>query len=371
MQETTENKLYVKRSSNFELLRILAMLMIVACHAVQHSRTGNFSLMIEPFSVNVAANYLLGSYGQLGVILFVIVSSWFLCSAKSIHPEKVVRLYLQTMLCSVAVFVFVKLGGFEPVGFKELVKTFLTPIYGGYWFIRTYLFFYLLVPFLQDYVRKADEKLQVRLLAIMTILLPVFRFFFFVESEFGNVGDFIYVFIAVAYLKKKEGNYLEKYCRIIFAALLALMWSALFAANILCHRLEFSKNLTRNVILHIYSSRHIFIMLLAMSLFYIFKNHVKIGYSRIINTVANTTFGVYIFHENLLLHSYGENGLSETALLFEQWLHVGVHFETDKLYPLYLILCVFAVFTVCGLIEFLRRKLCCSVEYGFKKLLRR
>ena len=125
---------------------------------------------------------------------------------------KAVRLYLQTMISSVLIFLFVKLGGFEPVGVKEFVKAILTPVYGGYWFIRTYLLFYLIVPFLQKAVQSADEKTHKNLLIILTILLPVLRFFFFVEGEFGNVGDFVYIFVAVSYLKKHEGNFLEKLC---------------------------------------------------------------------------------------------------------------------------------------------------------------
>ena len=109
-------------------------------------------------------------------------------------------------------------------------------------------------------------------------------------------------------------------------------------------------------------------MLLSMSLFYIFKNYVKIGNSKTVNAIAKTTFGVYIFHENPLYCSYGENGLSDKALLFERWLHVGEHFETDAFYPLYFLSCVLFVFVSCSLLEFLRQRMCGFVGYVFKKL---
>lgn len=357
-----------ERSSNFELLRIIAMLMIVASHAAQHSGNGEWTLMIQPLSANGVATYLLGTYGQLGVILFVIISSWFLCDAHSIHIGKSVRLYLQTMLCSVAIFAFIKIGGFEPVGLKELLKAFLTPVYSGYWFIRTYLLFYLIVPFLQKYVQSADEQTHKKLLMLLTVLLPVLRFFLFVEGEFGNVGDFVYVFVAVSYLKKHGGNYLERHCRLVCAVLFAVLWSSLIAANIVSHTFGFTDERAKHYIHHIFACRHIFVMLLAMSLFYIFKNYVNIGHSKVINAVAKTTFGVYIFHENPLLHSYGEHGLSETSLLFEQWLHIGEHFYTDAFYPLYFIACVFGVFAACSLLEFARQILCRNSECVYKKI---
>lgn len=67
-----------ERSSNFELLRIFSMLMIVASHAAQHMANGGWTVMNAALGVNTLSLILLGTYGQLGVILFIIISSWFL-----------------------------------------------------------------------------------------------------------------------------------------------------------------------------------------------------------------------------------------------------------------------------------------------------
>ena len=343
------------RSSNFELLRILSMLMIVASHAAQHAGKGGFSILAAKPSLNVLSAILLGTYGQLGVFLFIIISSWFLCDKQEIHIKKVINLYLQTMICSILIFFVIKIFNFEPVGIKELIKAVLTPIYSGYWFIRSYIFFYLLVPFLQNYLQNAQKKQIEKLLITLTILLPVFRFFLFVE-EFGNTGDFIYVFIAVFYLKKNPNNFIEKHARLICPILLILMWAVLFLMNLIFYKLNFLPERTALFILqHIFAGRNIFVFLLALSVFYIFKNYVKIGHSKLINAIAGTTFGVYIFHENSLFCSYGERGIGETALLFEQWLKIGVHFENDRFFALYFISCVLLVFAVCSVLEFLRQ----------------
>lgn len=358
----------IGRDSTFELLRIFAMLMIVASHAAQHSLTGDYALIVQPMSVNTAATYLMGTYGQLGVCLFVIISSWFLCDKNGIRTEKIMRLYAQTLLCSLAIFLFVKICGFEPVGLKELAKALLTPALGGYWFIRTYLLFYIVVPFLQQYVQGVDEKTHGRLALILVIAIPVLHFFFPTGIEFGNVGDFVCIFIAVSYLKRMEGNFLERHCLVVCAGLFALMQASLFATNILCGKFGIGQDLEKRILLHIYASRHVFMMTLAMSLFYVFKKYVRIGHSRFVNAIAKTTFGVYIFHENPLFHSYGENGLSETALLFERWLHVGERFNDGTVYPLYFAMCVLIVFVICSMMEFFRHFLCNAVEHFVEKL---
>ena len=359
------------RDSQFELLRILAMLMIVASHATQHSLAGGWSLLVQPMGVNTAATYLMGTYGQLGVCLFVIISSWFLCGKSGIRAEKIVRLYAQTMLCGLAIFALVKIGGFEPAGKKELAKALLTPAWGGYWFIRTYLLFYTIVPFLQQYVQGADEWTHGKLALVLVAVIPTLQFFFPTGSEFGLVGDFVCIFVAVSYLKRREGNFLERHCLAAFVGLLALMQTALFAVHFLCGKCGIGAELEKRILLHIFASRHIFVMTLAMSLFYVFKRYVRIGRSRLVNAIAGTTFGVYILHENPLFHAYGENGLSEASLLFERWLHVGAHFEGDTFYPLYFAACVLGVFAVCSALEFLRQVLCRALEHAVKKIQRR
>ena len=345
-----------ERSSNFELLRIFSMLMIVASHAAQHAGKGSFSLMAAAPGINLLSVILLGTYGQLGVLLFIIISSWFLCGKQGIRIQKAVNLYLQAMLCSVAIFFFIKIFNFEPLGAKQFIKALLTPAYSGYWFIKTYLLFYILVPFLQNYLQKTEEKELKKLFIVLTILIPVLRFFF-ISDNFGNVGDFVYVFIAVFYLKKHPDNFIEKHARVLTVVLLVLMWFSLFLINFICYKFNLeSKKLV--LMMYIFTTRNIFLMILAMSIFYIFKNHVKIGHSKIINAVAGTTLGVYIFHENPLLYSYGENGVRETALLFEGWLKLGGHFETDRFFALYFIGCVLLVFAVCSLLDFARKGIC-------------
>ena len=353
-ENTISKSLKQPRSSNFELLRILSMLMIVASHAAQHAGIDGFSILAAKPGLNVLSTILLGTYGQLGVFLFIIISSWFLCDRQGIHIKKVINLYLQTMICSILIFFVIKIFNFEPVGIKELIKAFLTPIYKHYWFIRSYIFFYLLVPFLQNYLQNTEEKQIKKLLITLTILIPIFRFFFFAE-EFGNTGDFIYVFIAVFYLKKNPDNFIEKQARLICPILLILMWSLLFLMNFTFYKLNLPDDKKLRFIKHVFADRNIFVLLLGMSIFYIFKNHVKIGYSKLINAIAGTTLGVYIFHENPLLYSYGENGLSETAVLFEQWLKIGLHFENNRFFALYFIGCVLLVFAVCSILEFLRQ----------------
>ena len=67
------------RDSKFEILRIIAMLLIVAHHFVVHG----FELEnIETFSYNKIVVEILSLGGKLGVNLFVLISAYFMIDSK-------------------------------------------------------------------------------------------------------------------------------------------------------------------------------------------------------------------------------------------------------------------------------------------------
>lgn len=86
----------VKRQSNFELLRIVAMLMIVAhhlaVHGVQHVLEPNIcyaAYAAGSFLNKVFTCFLLPG-GEIGVGLFFMTTGYFLCTANQTSVRKVV-----------------------------------------------------------------------------------------------------------------------------------------------------------------------------------------------------------------------------------------------------------------------------------------
>ena len=69
------------RDSRIELLRIVAAIMILSHHIVQHSGNEMGQLIASPLSVNQFISAAFGSWGQLGVTIFIIISSWFLAES--------------------------------------------------------------------------------------------------------------------------------------------------------------------------------------------------------------------------------------------------------------------------------------------------
>lgn len=86
-QQTLRSK---TRQSNFELLRIVSMLLIVFYHSFYHLKIGKVSASQTPFSMNLVIGYLLGSWGLVGVGCFFLLSAHFLIGrSKSFGIKKI------------------------------------------------------------------------------------------------------------------------------------------------------------------------------------------------------------------------------------------------------------------------------------------
>ena len=85
-----------QRQSNFELIRIVAMLMIVASHYVCHgiykvSSTNAYDVYLHGDMINRVVSVIYSPGGKTGVALFFMISGYFLSNKKlCISQKKVV-----------------------------------------------------------------------------------------------------------------------------------------------------------------------------------------------------------------------------------------------------------------------------------------
>lgn len=97
------------RQSNIELLRIVAMLMIIAHHFVVH---GGFEFSTDTITANRLWVQFIQMGGKIGVNIFVLISGYFLISTPTVKLEKVLKLWIQIFTYSFLIFIiFVICGG--------------------------------------------------------------------------------------------------------------------------------------------------------------------------------------------------------------------------------------------------------------------
>ena len=346
----------VQRKSNIELLRIFAAWMIVSYHVAcglgYHpflSET-HFSPLVEWTSI------IFGSWGILGVDLFWIISAYFM-QDQNFRSKKILTIVFQVLcfelLFTVAEFGYTCVHQGVPMGCKTILLLWtdqiLQPLWSqDYWFFTTYIFLYILSPWLNQIIQLKSE-IQLRKLLIILSFIPFYSNFWVGTPPVANIVNFVYIYLLVGYLKKwNQQAWIENHA---WQGMLCISISVILS-QWLYHVFPSQgvKGMIRNFLPYITGNinRHSAILWLdALFIFYAFKN-LKIKSSKIINLIVSCTLGIYLFHENPvfvpmkdLVKKFFITSLGEATIL--------------KYFPTYFFLSTILLFMMGFFVEYIRK----------------
>lgn len=196
-----------KRDANIELLRIVAMLMIITLHF--NYRSNALLVLGEPASnVQIFAT-ILEAIAITGVNVYVLISGYYLSSSK-VRLSKVLLLILQvyfyTLLISGAMMI-VGAYSVKPDDKLDRMLKYLFPISSEhYWFVTAYVIMYVLAPVMNAAVNTLERK------QLKTVIIGLLTWFCFIKSivpvKFGtdrmgyDFGWFICLYLIAAYIRK-------------------------------------------------------------------------------------------------------------------------------------------------------------------------
>lgn len=136
--------------------------------------------------------------GQIGNVIFIICSSYFLLESKKANAKKVLYIIFDTFFISIAFLIFFLLLGYD-LSAKEIIKQFFLITLKNNWFIGVYLIFYIIHPLLNIIIDKLDKK---RLFHVNVFILIYYLCIqFIVAPNYNNIIGFILIYFIVAYLK--------------------------------------------------------------------------------------------------------------------------------------------------------------------------
>lgn len=282
-----------ERNSNFELLRIISMFLIVFFHSFLHAFD-----YINDFHYNKILYLLICLWGILGTCCFVYIIAWFgVREDYKFKFSKILKIILETIFYGLVIVLIFKIFNWEKITDQHIHDAILFFFSTNYWFITAYIFLMLLIPFLNKIIFSLKNNDLKKLVIILTMITGVYKTFFW-GGSIGDVLYFIDLYLLIGYLKLNPGNFFERNAKkgfvlmSIFSMSVALWF---FYVNTHFDNEWFMENST------FVSIRYSFFMTLtAIFLFYIFKN-LKIKNSKFINVIASSTLGVYLIHENPLM----------------------------------------------------------------------
>lgn len=147
------------RKSNFELLRIVAMLMVTAHHLVLHNATGVWSMEFGPARLFISV-FMLGM-GKAGVLVFFGITAWFLCDRGVTYRSVLRKIWvMERELLFYSLGLYAASRAFLPgLAQDGLGWQSVTPLLMNlWWYPTTYAVFLLVVPALLRGLRSLGRE---------------------------------------------------------------------------------------------------------------------------------------------------------------------------------------------------------------------
>lgn len=144
-----------ERQQNFELLRIIAMFMIVIFHAITYCVI-EYELPIT--GLNDLLLTVLRALIYVCVNVFIIITGYFSVNTKQLKLRKVVNTALMPGFFSAILLTMVMVVGIEEFNFWQIIRKLFATFRGEYWFISNYFALYLFIPFLNKIVHRVSKK---------------------------------------------------------------------------------------------------------------------------------------------------------------------------------------------------------------------
>ncbi len=358
------------RQSNMELLRVVAMLMIITLHYLDK---GN--VLPEFADMSTANHYiawLLESFCFVAVNIYVLISGYFLTTSKFTF-KKLALLWGQILFYSWVIggiFLLTGMAGEEATSLYELIFVALPVTAGHYWFATIYVLLFAVSPFLNVAIEKMSKQ-QHRICIV--VLVTIFSLWNTVlpmtiplaDGEGMDIAWFVCLYMIAAYLRKypedrKRKGYLYALGYVLCSVLVFGVGIALLFVDSVTGKLGgYATNW--------YAYNSFPVLVGSVCLFVAFtKLEIKSGgVSKVINMLASATFSVYLIHEHRYLR-----------YLWQQWL--GVEQSASQPWMvLHLLGSVLLVFAACAVIELVRkwlfslvteRKWFCKIFARFAKI---
>lgn len=271
------------RQSNLELLRIVAMMGIVASH---------YLFFVPSVEEETALSFMINLqsiWGKIGINIFMLISGYFMCT-KDFSWKRYLKIFCELVFYHVIIMIIMMACARIPLDAVAALD-FVYPWrrVGIHYFEATFLVFYLLTPFIKILTDNMTQKQH----GLLTgLLLAVFVGYntmptFFIEMD--AILWFGILYLIASYIRLYGCPWRNND---------ALFWGGVNLVSIVLTMVIMAikshygwKHLPANA----GEANSIYAVAISVSAFMFFKN-LKIPYSALINTIAATTFGVLLIH---------------------------------------------------------------------------
>lgn len=345
----------MNRKSNFEIMRIISMFMIIVWHIIIH---GNL-LPHTTGAINFCLNLIL-SICVIHVNSFILITGYFNHN-KKFKINKITSLLNASWFYCTIIVIILSISKVITLNNVEILKKISYLPFNENWFIVPYIMLYCMSPFLNILIRNMNKKQYKTLLWTLLIMFSILpslsgQQIFNVTSGY-SLYHFVFLYLLGAYfsiypIERSEifSSFNKKKIQltliILFFSLLTLNISLFYLSKYLN---TVDSNILKEISMYIdlsfrcYSNPLVIIQSLCYVLF--FKT-LTIQNNKI-NNISPYVFGVYLIHDNSMIRGVlykwikiDTGGMLKSNIIFLKILFWGI-----------------VIMVVCMLIEFIRKKI--------------
>ena len=335
-----KNTTLKKRSSNFELLRIISMLFIIAGHFVGQS---GMSECYNGFNFCTFAVLFFESGARAGTLLFLFLGCWFMVDS-SFRASKIIKLYSQLWFYAVIITFILVLVGID-VSLRWKIGSFIPYTSNTHWFIRQYLNLMILAPFLKGCFEWDRTKLKKLLIILFVLICVVSSIAKFQNTFIGDLIFFIFTFLFIGYYKKFVIE--PKWLKRSYLLLGVGIYLCMVGIKMFCRLYESGVFHLGELVITQYISdfKCLPTFILCFCIFAFFKN-LDLKHKNWINLSARSALAVYIIHQHPVFYMY----LWKDIIRCDSWMGgpYGI---------VILVVLIPVIYIVCSFIDVIRLKI--------------
>ncbi|MBP5339730.1 MAG: acyltransferase [Prevotella sp.] len=287
------------RDSNMEMLRLVAMLLVMMVHASYRALPKPTPDSIADDPLSAFLQIAVESFAVVGVNVFVMLSGWY---GIRLRWSRLLELLFQVVF-----FALLCLGGYYVLTGtvpKGAALSVLMLNEGDYWFVKTYLALYLLSPVLNAFVQTATQ----RQMAVTLLSLFAFQWVFgwvFEATSWLRAGYSLPSFVCLYLLARYMSVYRPPFTQLSRRADLAIYASLCTLVTVAFFLLKWKAD--RGGVLLFYNSPTTIVAATFLLLFFSklsFRNHV-------VNWLAVSALAIYLTHSNSYMGLYYDLAICE------------------------------------------------------------
>lgn len=326
------------RNSSIELLRVIAMFMILAHHFIVHNGYDVLKLPLGP--ERIFFQLAMAGGGKVGVVIFFSISAWFFLDKEQTIKSNLKRVWImerELLFWSLILMAFYLVFDRADLGMKLMVKSFMPLSMNVWWYATAYAIFLALLPFLSKGLKALSREYH---LALAATVLAIWGLTSFIPGMIG-ISDgffgFIYLFILISAYKwyLRPLSIKQTWALTAVGVGFVLLYTA---ASTVLGLFGINKGI------FITGDWKLPVVMIGFGMFLLFDR--VTFHSRIINRIAQSAFAVYLITDYVA---------SEKLL----WVRL---FNLKNLYQqpfaiLQILGILLAIYVVCTLLDFIRQAL--------------